>query len=102
MAVVFAYTTGDNIMERPDGIIIASIFIFVTMIVSAISRYIRATELRVSGAQLRPTTKVSPLWKSNYGQESGSDSDAHSTAVARAAKLKEVRRIIRQRARRRL
>lgn len=48
VAGVFAFTLIENVIERPDGIIIASIFIAVTVIVSGVSRYIRATELRVS------------------------------------------------------
>jgi hypothetical protein len=46
-AVVFAYTLGVNIKERPDGIIIASIFITLLIITSVISRYYRSTEIRV-------------------------------------------------------
>ena len=46
--LVFAFALIDNIIERPDGVIIASIFIAVIVVVSAISRYSRATELRVS------------------------------------------------------
>ena len=48
VAVIFAYTLVDNVIERPDGLIIASIFITMTVVVSGISRYMRATELRVS------------------------------------------------------
>ncbi len=48
VAAVFAFTLVDNVHERPDGIVIASIFIFLTLTVSGISRYLRATELRVS------------------------------------------------------
>ena len=47
VAVVFVYTTIDNIFERPDGVIISSIFVFVILAFSAISRYQRAQELRV-------------------------------------------------------
>ncbi len=46
-AVVFAYTLGVNIKERPDGIIIASIFISLLILSSVVSRYFRSTELRV-------------------------------------------------------
>jgi hypothetical protein len=48
VSLIFAYTLIDNVIERPDGIIIASIFILITILVSATSRYMRATELRVS------------------------------------------------------
>ncbi len=46
-AVVFAYTLAFNVKERPDGIIIASIFIFLLIVTSIASRYQRSTELRV-------------------------------------------------------
>jgi hypothetical protein len=46
-AVIFAYTLIVNVRERPDGIIIASIFIALLILTSIISRYHRATELRV-------------------------------------------------------
>ena len=48
VSAVFAFTFIDNIIERHDGIIISGVFILAVMIVSAISRYQRATELRVA------------------------------------------------------
>ena len=47
IALVFAYTTITNIIERPDGIKIASFFIFAIILASFISRALRSTELRV-------------------------------------------------------
>lgn len=47
IAVVFAYTTITNIIERPDGIKIASLFILGIVVASFISRALRTTELRV-------------------------------------------------------
>lgn len=47
VVLVFAYTTGANIIERSDGIIIAGCFIFFIVMVSGVSRYGRAKELRV-------------------------------------------------------
>jgi hypothetical protein len=49
VVVVFVYTTGANIIERTDGIIIAAFFIVFILILSGISRYFRSTELRVEG-----------------------------------------------------
>jgi hypothetical protein len=49
VVVVFAYTTLVNIFERTDGIIIASFFILFILVVSGVSRYRRAKELRVGG-----------------------------------------------------
>lgn len=47
VTLVFAYTLVQNVHERPDGIIIASIFTTAIVVLSAISRYSRRTELRV-------------------------------------------------------
>src|SRR6185369_5603248 len=49
VVLVFAYTTAANIVERTDGIIIASFFILFILTVSGISRYWRAREVRVGG-----------------------------------------------------
>ena len=51
VAAVFAFTFVDNIIERHDGIIISGIFILFVVVVSALSRYQRATELRVAQFQ---------------------------------------------------
>ncbi|MDQ2747254.1 MAG: amino acid transporter, partial [Acidobacteriota bacterium] len=47
IAVVFIYTTVANIFERPDGIKIASFFIFTIIAASFVSRAMRSTELRI-------------------------------------------------------
>ena len=47
VSAVFAFTFIDNVLERPDGIYIASAFIVFVLTISALSRYQRATELRV-------------------------------------------------------
>jgi hypothetical protein len=49
LTLVFSYTTVVNIIERPEGIKIASIFIVVIIITSLTSRVVRSTELRVHG-----------------------------------------------------
>ena len=46
--VVFGFALIDNVIERPDGVIIASIFITAVLVVSGFSRYMRSTELRAS------------------------------------------------------
>lgn len=48
VSLVFAYTMIANIFERPDGVIISAIFIFLVLALSGISRYMRSRELRVS------------------------------------------------------
>ncbi len=47
IAAVFAYTTITNVIERPDGIKIASLFILGIVLASFVSRALRTTELRV-------------------------------------------------------
>ena len=47
IAVVFAYALMENVRERPDGIIIGSIFTVSLIIVCFVSRYQRQGELRV-------------------------------------------------------
>lgn len=47
MAAVFVYTTVANMIERPEGIKIASFFIAAIIVSSLASRAMRATELRI-------------------------------------------------------
>ncbi|MFM8802427.1 MAG: amino acid transporter, partial [Planctomycetia bacterium] len=47
VCLVFVYTTTANMIERPDGIIIASIFIGCVLAISIFSRLWRAEELRL-------------------------------------------------------
>ena len=54
ITLVFAYTTVVNVLERPDGVKIASFFIVAIVLVSLVSRASRATELRVTGVDLDP------------------------------------------------
>lgn len=52
IALVFAYTTVQNIHERPEGIKIASFFILAIVVASLVSRVWRSTELRVERIEL--------------------------------------------------
>ena len=52
IAVVFVYTTAANIVERPEGIRIASVFILVMVLTSLLSRALRSTELRIRSVEL--------------------------------------------------
>jgi len=49
ITIAFVYTTIANIIERPEGIKIASTFIVTIIATSLISRVLRSTELRVEG-----------------------------------------------------
>ena len=53
LCLVFAYTLADNCLERPDGLIIGSIFTVLLMLASALSRSLRSVELRIPHGVLR-------------------------------------------------
>ncbi|MET0852577.1 MAG: amino acid transporter [Candidatus Rokuibacteriota bacterium] len=52
IVLVFAYTTVDNVVERPEGVKIASCFVVGIVLVSFVSRALRATELRATRVDL--------------------------------------------------
>ena len=58
ISLVFGYTTVVNIIERPEGIKIASFFIGAIIITSLISRVSRTTELRVRRVELDETAQA--------------------------------------------
>jgi hypothetical protein len=68
VALVFAYTLLLNIYERPDGVIIASIFIVAITVLSALSRYSRSTELRVESVAF-VDDESEALWRSLIGKK---------------------------------
>jgi hypothetical protein len=47
VAALLGYTLIDNVLERSEGVIISGVFIFVILSLSALSRWLRATEFRV-------------------------------------------------------
>lgn len=57
ISLVFAYTTITNIVERPDGIKIASLFILGIVVASFISRALRTTEIRVQKIRFDSTAR---------------------------------------------
>ena len=57
VTLIFIYTTIVNIVERPEGIKIASLFILAIVIISFISRISRTTELRVTSVELDETAQ---------------------------------------------
>jgi hypothetical protein len=54
ITVVFVYTSVTNMIERPEGIKIASVFILTIVVTSLVSRTLRSTELRVLGVEPDP------------------------------------------------
>ncbi len=57
IALVFAYTTVVNVIERPDGIKIAGFFIALIILISLLSRLARTTELRVERVEIDDTAE---------------------------------------------
>ena len=58
IAAIFLYTTGANVVERPDGVKIAACFIAAILVVSLLSRLSRSLELRVTEVHLDPMAQL--------------------------------------------
>jgi hypothetical protein len=56
IALVFVYTTAANIIERPEGIKIATWFIVAIIFSSLVSRVMRSTEIRIRGVSYDDTS----------------------------------------------
>ena len=90
VAAVFAFTFVDNVIERHDGIIISGIFILFVLVVSALSRYQRATELRV--AQFQFVDEASrEVWQQIINKKVNLVPLRTSTPEHRAFKEKDIR-----------
>lgn len=94
MTLIFAYIFVENIHERPDGILISSVFIVVVLVLSAVSRYRRATELRVTELGF-VDDESSEIWKSIQGKKVNLVPVAHAQAAFRQRKEQEIRRYYR-------
>jgi hypothetical protein len=89
VALIFAYALAGNVIERPDGIIIAAAFIFLTLTVSGISRYQRSTELRVSDISFCDPESAE-LWKEIAGKKVSLVPIKTETEQARRQKCEEI------------
>jgi hypothetical protein len=58
IAAILLYTTGANVVERPDGVKIAACFIAAIIAVSLFSRLRRSLELRVTEIRLDPMAEL--------------------------------------------
>jgi hypothetical protein len=58
VALIFIYTTIANIIERPEGVKIASVFIAAILTVSLASRFARSFELRVTDVAFDKTAEL--------------------------------------------
>jgi hypothetical protein len=89
VSAVFAFAFVDNVIGRPDGIYIASAFILCMLISSAISRYQRATELRVAACTFA-TEASSALWQQIRGKKVNLVPLQTSTPEQRVRKAEEI------------
>jgi hypothetical protein len=90
ISAVFAFALIDNIIERPDGVIIASMFIAGVLICSGISRYLRSTELRVSEVTFADD-ETARLWQGLTGKKVNLVPLRTNTPAARERKSVELR-----------
>ncbi len=67
VSLLFVYTLITNVIERPDGVVISSVFIFVILTLSAISRYQRSRELRVASLTFA-NPESAQLWSEIAGK----------------------------------
>jgi hypothetical protein len=88
---VFAYTLADNVVTRPDGVIISALFIAAIVLVGLISRSYRATELRVVRVAFTDD-ESSRLWATVVGKKANLVPLRTATREARARKNDEIRR----------
>jgi len=91
VTAVFAYTLVDNVIERPDGVIIASVFCFLTVSVSGLSRFWRAQELRVERLQFTDTASEQ-LWDAVKNKKVNLVPLRTDDRAASLAKAAEIRR----------
>lgn len=91
VTAVLGFTLVDNVIERPDGIIIGSCFILAVLVFSGVSRYFRATELRV--AEFTFVDKDSQdLWQQLTDKKFNLVPLSEQSPAARAAKAYTIRR----------
>ncbi len=90
VTALFLYTVIANVFERPDGVIISSIFILTILIFCAISRYERAKELRVSDLSFVDEESVR-LWRLMRGKKVNLVPHHKESLVSREQKAAEIR-----------
>jgi len=91
VTLVFAFTLIDNIIERPDGVIIATVFIFAVLAIGSLSRWSRSTELRVAQFSFRDG-ESEKHWPQIVGKKVHLVPLRTNTAAARKKKLADVRK----------
>jgi len=91
VTLVFAFTLIDNIIERPDGVIIAAVFILAVLAIGFASRFSRSTELRVAKFSFVDDESASQ-WPEIGGKKVHLVPLRSGTTAARKKKLADVRK----------
>jgi hypothetical protein len=91
VTAVFAFTLVDNVIERPDGVIIATVFIFLVLVIGSISRYSRSTELRVEKFSFLDEDSARE-WSNLTGKRVHLVPLRTNSAAARQKKLADIRK----------
>lgn len=86
----FVYAVVENVRERPDGVVIAGIFVLFIILVSILSRYSRATELRVESVMLEDRESEA-LWAQIVGKRVNLVPLKHWDELSREYKTAEIR-----------
>jgi hypothetical protein len=68
VSVVFLYTTIANIIERPDGLRIATLFIIGILVISIVSRIQRSLQLRATSVELDETALAFVMADAEHGK----------------------------------
>jgi len=76
VTLVLLYTTVANVIERPDGIKIASLFVLAIVVTSMVSRVSRTTELRQERVEFDEAAQ-------NFVEEAGAQGEIHLIAHRR-------------------
>jgi len=90
VTAVFAFTLIDNVVVRPEGVVIASLFVVGILTAAAASRFRRATELRVLDLRL-VDGESEGLWKMMAGKQVNLVPVRISTPGERARKAEALR-----------
>jgi hypothetical protein len=91
VTLVFVYTLADNVLERPDGIVIASTLIVLLLLASAVSRSARSTEMRVSEVTFADQESAE-LWNSISGKKVNLLPHHHASVLDRGQLEEKIRK----------
>jgi hypothetical protein len=91
VTAVFGFTLIDNVIERPDGVIIATFFIVAVLVIGSLSRFTRSTELRVANFTFQDDESAS-RWPAIGGKRVHLLPLRTNSAEARRKKLADLRK----------